>query len=145
MKLKMFTFCFALINSISSVTFASDRCEENELTEMARIVDVSGTSVFKRGKVTEETSVEKFYPGSQVYADLERWAISDNLELLSQVFGVEDTEVMALARDKASCQIVLYGTDGESISQGKLKDLSVSSIQYEIEGQLYSISKVKKD
>ncbi len=145
MKLKKYVSILVLANAVSSFTFADVLCEENEFSGIALHFDVSGAAEVKRGTTPEKTVIEKFFPGSQDYSDLERWSRLDKVELLSPVFVIEDAESFAIALNKAKCQIVLYVVDSESISQAKILSLTTSSIEYENEDLRHKISKIKND
>lgn len=131
-----------LMTLLASVgAFAQSRCEENDLTELARGLDLSGLAETKRGKSSEETTIVKLFPGDQNYSDFEKFVSPEKYEILSPVFGIDGTELMAIVREKSTCAILMYGTDGEDLGKGLLKDMTSHSVSYEIEGTLYSITK----
>lgn len=121
--------------------YAEARCDENDLTELARGLDISGIVETKRGKSTEENTIVKLLPGNRTYREFEEFVSPKKYEILSPVFGVEGEELMAVVREKSTCAVIMYGTDGEDVGRGLLKDMSRNSVSYEIEGVLYSITK----
>jgi hypothetical protein len=137
--------------------YASAGCPANAESQLAKRLRLTGKLLLEEKDSTFAVVSEETDRGVRLSKNTEEAKIviamakDRNLEVLSGIFGmVEDGSVMAVVRDKSTCKLKIFGTDGEDsdireLVPGKLSRTSLEFIQTDVEGiASVRITKIKK-